>query len=141
MEKSMTNQTPTLPPAASSTAPQHGLIGSFAPILLMILVFYFLIMRPQQKREAKRRELISSIKKGDKILTSCGIIGVVHKVVSEKEVSLEISENVRVRILRSSITEILEKNSDLGTAESDVSPTIPSNNKKAASKNNESGKK
>ncbi|MDR0581263.1 MAG: preprotein translocase subunit YajC [Holosporaceae bacterium] len=137
----MTDKTTTIPPAASPTAPQHGLIGSFTPILLMILVFYFLIMRPQQKREAKRRELISSIKKGDKILTSCGIIGVVHKVVNEKEISLEISENVRVRVLRSSITEILGKNSDLGAAESDVSTTISSNNKKAANKNNESSKK
>jgi preprotein translocase subunit YajC len=98
-------------------------------------------MRPQQKREAKRRELINSIKRGDKILTSCGIIGTVHKVVSEKDVSLEISENVRIRILRSSITEILGKDSDLEIAESDVSTAISSGNKKAASKDNGSGKK
>jgi preprotein translocase subunit YajC len=98
-------------------------------------------MRPQQKREAKRRELINSIKKGDRVLTSCGIIGVAHKIVSEKEVSLEISENVRIRILRSSITEILEKNSDLGTAEPDASAAISSNNKKVVDKKNVSGKK
>jgi hypothetical protein len=65
----------------------------------------------------------------------------VHKVVNEKEISLEISENVRVRVLRSSITEILGKNSDLGTAEPDISTTVSSSNKKAANKNNESSKK
>ena len=75
----------------------------------MILVFYFLIMRPQQKREAKRRELINSVKRGDKVVTASGIIGVVHKIVSETEVSLEVSEGVRIRVLKNAISEVLDK--------------------------------
>lgn len=91
-----------------------GTLGAFAPILLMIVFFYFLILRPQQKREAARRALVNSAKKGDKVVTSSGLIGTVHKIVSDEEVSLEVAENVRVRILKNSIANILDKKSDLG---------------------------
>ena len=107
--------TPAQSTASASSTPcncstQSGFL-SCVPIALMILVFYFLIMRPQQKREAKRRELMSSIKKGDRVLTSSGIIGALHKIINEKEVSIEVSDGVYVRILKNSIAEVLEKNS------------------------------
>ena len=106
----MTNTTSTATQQATCPVNQTGaLIGSLAPIALMILVFYFLIMRPQQKREAKRRELINSVKRGDKVVTASGIIGVVHKIVSETEVSLEVSEGVRIRVLKNAISEVLDK--------------------------------
>jgi preprotein translocase subunit YajC len=111
-----TTQTTTATPAASG-AQSAGLIGSLAPILLMFMAFYFLIIRPQQKRDAKKRELINAVKRGDRVVTSGGILGTVHKVVGEKEVSLEISEGVRVRILKNSISEVLEKGTDLGQEE------------------------
>ena len=91
-----------------------GLMGAFTPILLMIVFFYFLIVRPQQKREAKRRSLIDSAKKGDRVVTSSGIIGVVHKIVNNDEVSLEIAENVRIRVLKNCIANILDNKSSLG---------------------------
>jgi len=74
----------------------------------MLLAFYFLLMRPQQKREAKRRELINSAKRDDRVLTSSGIVGRIHKVLNEKEISLEISDGVRIRILKTAVSEILE---------------------------------
>jgi preprotein translocase subunit YajC len=115
----MTGQTTTQPAAAAPTnqPQQPGLLGSLAPIALMLLVFYFLIMRPQQKRESKRRELIAGAKKGDKVLISGGIIGTLHKIVNEKELSLEIAENVRIRVLKDAVTNVLEKCTDLGKEE------------------------
>ena len=115
----MTNDSTTIhstgeTPRPNTEAASPGLIGTFAPMMLMLLAFYFLLMRPQQKREAKRRELVNSAKKDDKVLTSSGIIGKVHKFISAKEVSLEIAEGVRIRILPTSIVEILDKGSELG---------------------------
>ncbi len=95
-------------------APVQSVIGSFAPILLMILAFYFLMIRPQQKREAKKKEMLSKLRKGDKVVTASGIIGTVHKVISEDEVSFEIAEGVRIRILKSAVTNLLDKSSPLG---------------------------
>jgi preprotein translocase subunit YajC len=118
----MTQTTTTAPDNHAAAQPQAGgLLGSLTPILLMVLAFYFLIMRPQQKREAKRRELINSVKRGDKVVTTGGILGTVHKIVGEKEVSLEISEGVRIRILKNYVSEVVEKNSELGKEEDEIS--------------------
>ena len=104
---------------AQPVGQQANTLASFVPLLLMILVFYFLLIRPQQKRDAKKKEMLSEIKRGDRIVTMSGIIGTVHKVINENEVSLEISENVRIRILKGSIGEKLEKGSKLGMAEAE----------------------
>jgi preprotein translocase subunit YajC len=125
-----TQTTKTVAPSAPNQQAQPGLLGSMAPIILMMLVFYLLIMRPQQKKEAKRRALVNSVKKGDKILTASGIIGVLHKIVNDKEVSLEISENVRIRVLKSAITDVLGKNSELGKDERDASEIPASTTKR-----------
>ena len=116
----MTNTTSTTTQQTQCPTTQAGsLMGSLAPIALMILVFYFLIMRPQQKREAKRRELINSVKRGDKVVTASGIIGVVHKIVSETEVSLEVSEGVRIRVLKNAISEVLAKSASIDEVKSE----------------------
>lgn len=114
-------------PITTGTTPQNmglgGVLGSITPMLLILVAFYFLLMRPQQKREAKRRAMISAVKRGDKVVTNGGFIGTIHKVISEREVSLEISEGVRVRILKGSISDILDKSSNLGKddSENDIS--------------------
>lgn len=90
-------------------SPTSTLVGSLTPIALMVLVFYFLIMRPQQKREAKRRELINSLKKGDRIVTSGGIMGTVHKLIDEQEISLEVSDGVNIKVLKTSIIDVVKK--------------------------------
>lgn len=112
MNNNQTTTTTSVP--SQQGAPSQSIIGSFAPILIMILAFYFLMIRPQQKRETKKKEMLSALKKGDKAVTASGIIGTVHKVVSNDEVSFEIAEGVRIRILKSAITSVLDKSSSLG---------------------------
>ena len=86
-----------------------GGLAQFAPLILIFVVFYFLLIRPQQKKMKQHREMVSQLKRGDRVVTSGGIVGTVTKVVSDTEVQVEIAENVRVRVVRSSITDIVAK--------------------------------
>lgn len=112
-----------------------SLVGAMAPILLMIVFFYFLIIRPQQKREAKRQSMINSVKRGDKVVTTSGVIGVIHKVVSDSELSLEIAENVRIRVLKNSIANVLDKKTELGKNIEDDEKKDTKKSKKKVDKN------
>lgn len=80
---------------------------------LMLAVMYFLMIRPQQKKVKEHKALIASIKRGDQVVTSGGIIGTVAKVRSDTEVELEIAAGVRVRVMRGTITEVLAKTGHL----------------------------
>jgi preprotein translocase subunit YajC len=82
-----------------------GFVFSLLPFILIILVFYFLILRPQQKRQKERQSLLSSLKKGDKIITAGGIHGTVEEM-SETSVTVRIAENVKINIERSSVATI-----------------------------------
>lgn len=86
-----------------------GVFGSMMPLLLMLFAFYFLLMRPQQKRDAKRREMIRAISRGDKVVLTSGIIGTVHKIIGDNQIFLEVAENVRIRVLKNAISELLGK--------------------------------
>jgi preprotein translocase subunit YajC len=86
-----------------------GGIAQFAPLVLIFVVFYFLLIRPQQKKAKAHREMVTQLKRGDRVVTSGGIVGTVSKVVSDTEVQVEIAENVRVRVIRSSISVIVAK--------------------------------
>lgn len=83
-----------------------GLASSLLPFLLIILVFYFLILRPQQKRQKERQKLLDSIKKGDKVITSGGVHGLVEGI-EDKIVLVKIADNVKVKVDRSAITAIV----------------------------------
>ena len=89
-------------------------------------------MRPQQKRDAKRREMINAVKRGDKVVLTSGIIGTIHKIVNDREISLEISEEVRIRVLKSSISDILDKSADIGKDEAEIEGKEAALQKKAA---------
>jgi preprotein translocase subunit YajC len=99
--------------AQASDAAPAGFGGSgliqFAPLVLIFVVFYFLLIRPQQKKAKQHRDMVSQLKRGDRVVTSGGIVGTVTKVVSDTEVQVEIAENVRVRVIRSSISDIVAK--------------------------------
>ena len=79
------------------------------PIILIFGVFYFLIIRPQQTKIKKHQETLSSIKKGDRVVTGGGIIGSIYKVLNEQELLIEVAEGVCVNVLRSTVAQVLKK--------------------------------
>lgn len=96
--------------AQSTGAPGMGdFAGMILPLLMIMIVFYFLLIRPQQKRQKEHTELISKAARGDTIVTTGGIIGKVNKVVDDKELLVEIADNVKIRILRGAISEVRSK--------------------------------
>lgn len=74
-----------------------GLIGSLLPLILIFVIFYFLLIRPQQKKAKDHKNMIDNLKKGDKIITSGGIYGVIE-AVGTSTVTLKVGENVRIKI-------------------------------------------
>jgi len=82
---------------------------SLMPLVLIFVVFYFLLIRPQQKKMKAHRELISALKRGDKVLTAGGIVGTVVKVEDDNMLLVEIAKDVRVRVARGTISELLTK--------------------------------
>tara|TARA_B100000161_G_scaffold103845_1_gene73418 strand:- start:501 stop:911 length:411 start_codon:yes stop_codon:yes gene_type:complete len=79
------------------------------PLLLIFAVFYFLIIRPSQKKQKEHREMLAAIRRGDKVVTGGGIFGTVTKVVSDDEVQVEISDGVRVKIARATLASVVSK--------------------------------
>ena len=73
-------------------------IGAFLPLILIFGVFYLLLIRPQQKKVKQHREMLNNLRRGDKIITSGGIIGTVNKVSDIRELQVQVSENVEIKI-------------------------------------------
>jgi len=84
-------------------------IVALAPLVLIFVVFYFLIIRPQQKKVKDHRAMVEALRRGDRVVTTGGIIGTVSKVTGDREIVLEIADGVRVRVVRSMIAEIMAK--------------------------------
>ena len=82
---------------------------SMLPLVLIFVVFYFFLIRPQQKKAQQQRDLLLSLRRGDRIITSGGVIGVITKVVNDQELQVEIADNVRVRVIRSMVSDVLSK--------------------------------
>lgn len=98
------------PAYAQGTGAPAGLdIMQFAPLVLIFVVFYFLLIRPQQKKAKAHRTMIGAVKRGDQIVTSGGIIGKVTKVLDEQKVQVEIAPNVKVDIVRATIADVLAR--------------------------------
>jgi preprotein translocase subunit YajC len=88
----------------AETAQQKGSIFSaILPFLLIFVIFYFLLIRPQQKQRSKHQDFLSKLKEGDEVITTSGIIGIIKKIV-EQAVYLEISKGVEIKVLRASVT-------------------------------------
>jgi len=81
----------------------------FLPLVLIFIVFYFLLIRPQQKKQKDHRSMLEALRRGDRVVTGGGIVGTVSKVVSNEEVEVDIAQGVRVRVLRSTISSVLAK--------------------------------
>lgn len=95
--------------AAAAAAPAGDftttLVGQIVPILIIGVVFYFLLIRPQQKRMKAHQAMIAGVKRGDVVVTSGGLIGKV-RAVQDDELRLELSPNVEVRVVRSTLSEV-----------------------------------
>ncbi|WP_337266749.1 preprotein translocase subunit YajC [Oryzifoliimicrobium ureilyticus] len=103
--------TPAFAQTATDTAGSFGGSG-FEMIILFVplmVVWYFLLIRPQRQQARKREETLKAIRRGDQVVTSGGIVGKVTKVVDDKEIEVEIAEGVRVRVLRSGISDVRVK--------------------------------
>ena len=77
-------------------------IGQFIPLILIFVIFYFFLIRPQQKKVKEHKSMVESLKRGDKVITTGGIVGTVERVIDNEKVEVNISENVNVEIVRSS---------------------------------------
>ena len=98
------------------------------PLVLIFIVFYFLLIRPQQSKMKAQREMLSGVKRGDRVVTGGGIIGLVTKVIGDNELQVEVAEGVRVRILKQTITDIITRGESVrGGKESDddAKPMLP----------------
>ena len=94
---------------AAPTAGAPDAMLQLLPIVLIFVVFYFLLIRPQQKKMKQHKELLSAIRRGDRVVTGGGIIGTVSKVIDDNELQLEIAEGVRVRVQRQMISGVVAK--------------------------------
>ncbi|MFZ4806950.1 MAG: preprotein translocase subunit YajC [Hyphomicrobiaceae bacterium] len=79
------------------------------PILLMFVIFYFLLFRPQQQRAKMHRDMVANLKRGDTVVTSGGIIAKVTRVKDDAEIEVEIAENTRIRLVRATVAEVRAK--------------------------------
>ena len=98
------------------------------PLVLIFVVFYFLLIRPQQSKMKAQKAMLAGVKRGDRVVTGGGIIGLVTKVIGENELQVELAEGVRVRIIKQTITDILTRGESVRGAkegEEDEKPLLP----------------
>ena len=87
----------------------NGQFAQFIPLILIFVIFYFFLIRPQQKRVKEHKEMVQSLKRGDEVITSGGIIGIVERVFEDDKIEVLVSENVKVQVIKSTITSLLKK--------------------------------
>ena len=83
--------------------------AQFIPLILIFVIFYFFLIRPQQKRAKDHKVMVAALKRGDEVVTSGGIVGKVERILGEDKLDLSISENVTVQVVQSTIQSILNK--------------------------------
>jgi preprotein translocase subunit YajC len=106
--------------AAGAAPGGADMLVQFAPLVLIFIVFYFLLIRPQQKKMKEHKAMLDAVRRGDKVVTGGGIVGTVTRVADD-EVTVEIAENVRVRCMRATISLVLTKGEPAkGDAEADA---------------------
>ena len=86
-------------------------IGQFIPLILIFIIFYFFLIRPQQKKVKEHKLMVENLKRGDRVITSGGIIGTIERVIDNEKVEVSLSDNVKVEIVRSTgIQSLLNSN-------------------------------
>ena len=84
-------------------------IGQFVPLILIFVIMYFLLIRPQQKRLKDHKAMVEALRRGDQVVTQGGLIGKVAKVKDEDEIEVDLADGVRVRVVKSTVAQVLSK--------------------------------
>ena len=100
--------TPAYAQAAGGAA-GGGITGMLVPMVLVFAIMYFLMIRPQQKKMKEHQAMLEALRRGDQVVTAGGLIGKVVKVKDDTEVELELSEGVKVRVVKSTIAQVMSK--------------------------------
>ena len=88
-------------------------IAQFIPLILIFVIFYFFLIRPQQRKAKEHKKMVEELKRGDKVLTTGGIIGTIDRIIDNEKVEVEIADNIKVEVLRSSgIQSLINNNID-----------------------------
>ncbi len=93
------------PPSADGASPSAGILGILPPMIAMFAIFYFLLIRPQQKKQKEHSAMLQSLKEGDSVLTTGGIYGKIKKI-KEDVITVQIADNVRVKVDRKSVSSL-----------------------------------
>lgn len=96
-------------PAYAQAAGAGSAIQSFVPLILIFAIMYFLLIRPQQKKVKQHAAMVEALRRGDQVITQGGVVGKVVKVKDDGEVEVEIADNVKVRVIKSTIATVLSK--------------------------------
>jgi preprotein translocase subunit YajC len=99
------------PAFAQAAAPAGGadMLVQFLPFILIFIIMYFLLIRPQQRRMKTHQEMIKNLRRGDTVVLNSGMIGKVTKVIDETEAEVEIADNVRVKVIKSMVADVRNK--------------------------------
>jgi preprotein translocase subunit YajC len=84
-------------------------LAQFIPLILIFAIMYFLLIRPQQKKVKEHQKMVEALRRGDQVVTQGGLIGKVSKVKEDNEIEVEIAEGVRVRVIKTTVAQVLSK--------------------------------
>ena len=84
-------------------------VGTMFPLLAIFIIFYFIVLRPQQQRMKALAQMVAAVRRGDTVVTAGGLVGKVTKVIDDNEVLVEIADGVRVRVIKATLTEVRTK--------------------------------
>ncbi|PIE13871.1 MAG: preprotein translocase subunit YajC [Rhodobacterales bacterium] len=88
---------------------EGGALAQFLPLILIFAIMYFLLIRPQQKKMKEHQNMVENLRRGDQVVTQGGVIGKVSKVKEDGELEIEIAEGVKVRVIKQTIAQVLNK--------------------------------
>lgn len=100
---------PAYAQAADAAAGAPNPLLQFAPFILIIVAFYFLLIRPQQKRAKAHQDMVMAVRRGDVVVTAGGLVGKVTKVVNDTEIQVEIADGVRVSVIKATLQDVRSK--------------------------------
>ncbi|MCE2521658.1 MAG: preprotein translocase subunit YajC [Rhodobacteraceae bacterium] len=96
-------------PAYAQSAGGGLNFASVVPLILIFVIMYFLLIRPQQKKVKQHKEMVAALRRGDQVVTQGGLVGKISRVKDDSEVEVELGEGIRVRALRNTISQVLSK--------------------------------